>query len=115
MIKILLLLLPLAGCATIRPILTDCAAPAVKSLVAANLDRGVKALSGAPDAWDGAVSELVSELGGLGVCVVRKIAATMPGSRPQSGEFAAPVDPQRDLIGQRARQWLQSRKYEVPQ
>jgi len=29
--------------------------------------------------------------------------------------FAAPMQRGRDLVGQRARQWLQSRKYEVPQ
>lgn len=117
MIRLVLLFLPLclSGCATLRPILTDCAAPAVKALVASNLDRGVKALSGAPDTWDGAVTDLVAELGGAGVCLLQKLARTETGSRPQSGELAAPLQTGRDLVGNRARLWLGSHRYEVPQ
>lgn len=117
MIRLVLLFLPLclSGCATLRPILTDCAAPAVKALVASNLDRGVRALSGAPDTWDGAITDLIAKLGGAGVCLLQKLARTETGSRPQSGELAAPLQTSRDLVGNRARQWLQARKYEVPQ
>lgn len=111
----LLLLLYLSGCATLRPILTDCAAPAVKALVASNLDRGARALGGDTSAWEGAVTDLVSELGGAGICLLQKLARTEIGSRPQSGELAAPVHSGRDQVGQRARLWLQARKYEVPQ
>ena len=109
-----LLLLCLSGCATLRPILADCAAPAVKALVASNLDRGARALAGDPGAWDSAVTDLVAELGGAGVCLLQKLARTETGSRPQSGDLAAPMQRGRDLVGQRARQWLQARKYEVP-
>jgi hypothetical protein len=113
-IVILALLLP--GCATLRPILTDCAAPAVKRLVASNLDRGFRALAGESGAWDTAVGDLVAELGGAGVCVITKLAATLPGSQPQAaGELAAPTDRRRDLAGQRARDWLRANRYEVPQ
>ncbi len=112
-IVILALLLP--GCATLRPILTDCGAPAVKRLVASNLDRGFRALAGESGGWEAAIGELVSELGGAGVCLVTRLAATLPDSRPQSaGELAAPVDSRRDLAGQRAREWLRANRYEVP-
>lgn len=112
----LLLLLCLSGCATLRPILADCAAPAVKALVASNLDRGYRALVGESGAWDTAVGDLVAELGGAGVCLITKLAATLPGSRPQEGgELAAPTNQRRDLAGQRARAWLRANRYEVPQ
>lgn len=112
-IVILALLLP--SCATLRPILTDCGAPAVKRLVASNLDRGFRALAGESGAWDTAVADLVAELGGAGVCVITKLAATLPGSQPQAGgELAAPTDPRRDIAGQRAREWLRANRYEVP-
>lgn len=110
----LILVFCLSGCTMLRPILTDCAAPAVSALVASNLDRGVRALRGDSGAWEGAVSDLVAELGGAGVCLLQKLARTETGSRPQSGELAAPVYLRRDLVGQRARQWLQTNRYEVP-
>ena len=114
LVPLLLLLLCLSGCATLRPILADCAAPAVKALVASNLDRGARALAGDPGAWDSAVTDLVAELGGAGVCLLQKLARTETGSRPQSGELAAPVQHGRDLVGQRARMWLEAHRYEVP-
>lgn len=110
----LLILLCLPGCAALRPILTDCTAPAVLELVHTNLVRGARALAGDPGAWEGAVSDLVTELGGAGVCLLQKLARTETGSRPQSGEIAASVRSDRDLVGQRARAWLQARRYEVP-
>lgn len=112
---VLLLALLLPGCATLRPILADCAASAVKRLVASNLDRGFRALAGESGAWESAIGELVSQLGGAGVCLVTRLARELPGSRPQiAGELAAPVDARRDLAGQRARLWLRTNRYEVP-
>lgn len=110
----LLILLCLPGCAALRPILTDCAAPAVREIVHSNLVRGARALAGDNGAWEGAVSDLVTELGGAGVCLLQKLARTETGSRPQSGELLAPVDTRKALVGSRARTWLQSRRYEVP-
>ncbi len=116
MTRLVILCLLLSGCATWRPILTDCAAPAVKRLVASNLDRGFRALAGESGVWDTAVADLVAELGGAGVCVITKLAATLPGSQPQAGgELAAPTDPRRVIAGQRAREWLRANRYEVPQ
>lgn len=73
-------------------------------------------LAGESGAWNTAVGDLVAELGGAGVCLITKLAATLPGSQPQAaGELAAPTDPRRDLAGQRAREWLRANRYEVPQ
>ena len=87
LVPLLLLLLCLSGCATLRPILADCAAPAVKALVASNLDRGARALAGAPDAWDGAVGDLVAELGGAGSSIA---SATSRFSRTASTSRLTP-------------------------
>ena len=107
---LLLLLLFLTSCATLRPIAIDCAAERVGPL----LHRGVAALES--DGWRGAADALVAELGNTGICVIRRLAETMTGSRPQLGSSAVEgaVSVRRDEIGQRARQWLQLRRYEVP-
>lgn len=105
-----LLFFCLTSCATLRPIAVDCAAERVGPL----LHRGVAALES--DGWRSAADALVAELGNAGVCVIRRLAETMAGSRPQLGSSAAEgaVSERRDQIGQRARQWLQLRRYEVP-
>ena len=96
----------LGGCASLRPALSDCASERAKDVVARNVDRGFRALSQPADAWVHAVDALVREVGAFGACVIKRLALTLPGSRPASvGELRAPLDASREAAGHRAAAW----------
>lgn len=104
----------LSGCATIKRLpaaVSQCVSEQAKAATAAALNDGARALRAAD--FVGEFDKFALSVGiEIAVCVLEKLARTETGSRPQHGELAAPVDPQRDLVGQRA-QWM-LRRYQVP-
>lgn len=99
----------LTGCATIQRLpsaVAECASEQLKAATATALDDGARALASGD--FVGEFDKFALGVGfDVAVCVLQKLARTMTGSRPQSGEITAGPNAQRDLIGRRAQFVLQ--------